>query len=455
VSNQVDFKSEIAVSSQKLYDWHMAPGAFDRIQPPWEKARIIKKAATIANDLEEHIEVKIGPFTKLWLARYHDVIEGQQFCDRQIKGPLAFWDHHHICNSLEKNKSLLHDKISYKLPLGFLGQKFAGKFTAKSLQRMFTYRHEITRLDLQRFDVSTIESKKILVTGGTGLVGSSLVPFLKNLGHQVSILTRNPRAENHLKWDPIKQTIDREALAQFDTIIHLAGENVGGLWTKKYKQSLISSRVQTTDWFVSELQKHATNLKTFIAASGSNYYPTTTGQTYDESGPAGTGFLADLVQAWEKATHPIKKTNIRLVTLRISMVLSSRGGALEKMLLPCKLGLNKNWGSGKHHFSWIAIDDLVDIIATAVQDENYRDVINVSAPQSISCKGFFDVLAKCLKRKQFLGLPEFFIKAFPGGMGREILLADNRIEPAALKRLAYSHRYSDLERALRHLLGCH
>ena len=329
-----EFQSPIKASAQELYDWHMKPGSFDRIQPPWEDARFVERAPQIENGAEEVLEVKIGPFTQKWRAAYFDVKPGQQFCDEQVSGPFKSWKHQHLCIEKDNQNSLLHDKVDYKLPFSPLSQWLAGAFTQKKLQRMFKYRHEVTSLDLQRAQLFEGPAKKILVSGGTGLVGSSLIPFLKNLGHQVFILTRSPKADSHIAWDPLKNTIEREKLAQFDTIIHLAGENVGGLWTASYKEKMRSSRISTTQWFVTELLQHATKLKCFIAASGSNYYPTDTGDVYDESGPKGSGFLADLVSEWESATEKLKSSKVRLVTLRISMVLSSRGGALQKMLLP-------------------------------------------------------------------------------------------------------------------------
>jgi uncharacterized protein len=453
MANQLNFKTDISVSSQELYDWHMKPGSFDRIQPPWENARFVKRAPKIINDAEETLEVKIGPFVQKWQAAYYDVIPGKQFCDTQKSGPFKSWKHQHLCLTKNEKTSTLHDKIEYQLPLAPLSNWLAGSFTKKKMHRMFHYRHQVTQLDLERSQLFQGPSKCVLVTGGTGLVGSSLVPLLKNLGHKVFVLTRSPKDDSHIAWNPAKKTIEREKLTQFDTIIHLAGENVGGLWTKSYKEKMCSSRISSTQWFVDELLQHASNLKCFIAASGSNYYPTDTGEVYDESGSKGHGFLADLVSDWEAATQKIKTHNIRLVTLRISMVLSSRGGALQKMLLPAKLGINKSWGSGKHHFSWIAIDDLVDIIALAINSPDMNGIINVSSPNSISCRDFFTCLGKVFKMPQLIGVPAFILKAMPGGMGKEILLADNRLNPQVLSDLNYSYRYPGLESALRHQLG--
>lgn len=444
---------DVPVSAETLAEWHEKPGAFGRIQPPWEKAKIVKKAKAIENDLEEHIQIQMGAVKKMWIARYHDVIKGRQFCDFQVKGPFGYWDHRHIFRNNDENGSRLVDEITYREPMGFLGRFLAGKMIYNKLDRMFRYRHEVTKLDLERHHQRSIRPKKILIAGGSGLVGSALEPLLKTLGHNVYILTRKPVAENHIKWNPQKGEIDQDKLVGFDAVINLAGRNVAAPWTKKVKRELTDSRLNSTELLVKTFSEMEEKPEVFINASGSSIYPLHDGKEYDESGPMGEGFLPNLAQIWEQKTEPLDDAGIRRVILRIGIVLSPAGGAMQKMMLPFQMGLGGPFGKGDQYMSWIAIDDLIDIIAFAIEDKRYAGVINAVSPQPVTNKVFSKTLAKVIHRPCFMKVPAFLLKAIPGGIGKEVFLASNRVIPQKLLELDYKFRYDDLEHAFSHLLG--
>lgn len=444
---------DVPVSAQVLAEWHEKPGAFGRIQPPWEKASIVNKAKAIENDLEEHIQIQMGPFKKMWIARYHDVVKGKQFCDFQVKGPFGYWDHRHVFRDNNGKGARLVDEITYREPLGFLGRILAGKMIYNKLDRMFRYRHEVTRLDLERHHQKSVKSKKILIAGGSGLVGSALESLLKTLGHEVYILTRNPKLVNHIQWNPDKGEIDKSKLVGFDAVINLSGRNVAAPWTRKVKRELTESRLKSTELLVKTFTEIDQKPEVFIQASGSSVYPLHDGKEYDESGPMGEGFLPELAQNWEEKTVPLDKAGIRRVILRIGIVLTPAGGAMQKMLTPFLLGLGGPFGAGDQYMSWIALDDLLDIIAYAIEDERYFDILNAVSPQPLTNKEFSKTLAKVLHRPCFMKVPAFLLKAVPGEIGREVFLASNRVQPAKLKELKYKFRYSDLEHAFCHLLG--
>ena len=444
---------DVAVSAETLAEWHEKPGAFGRIQPPWEKAKIVNKAKAIEDDLEEHIQIQMGPVKKMWIARYHNVIKGKQFCDFQVKGPFGYWDHRHIFRDNDDKGSRLVDEITYREPMGFLGRFLAGNMIYNKLDRMFRYRHEVTRLDLERHHQSSVKSKKILIAGGSGLVGSALEPLLKTLGHSVYILTRKPLTENHIKWNPEKGEIDREKLHGFDAVINLAGRNVAAPWTKKIKKELTDSRLKSTELLVKTFSELEQKPEVFISSSGSSVYPLYDGIEYDESGPMGEGFLPNLARSWEEKTAPLEKAGIRRVVLRIGIVLSPAGGAMKKMMTPFLFGLGGPFGKGDQYMSWIALDDLIDIIAFAIGDKRYSGVINAVSPQPVTNKEFCKTLAKVLHRPCFMKVPSFVLKAIPGGMGKEIFLASNRVKPGKLLESKYQFRYSDLEQTFCHLLG--
>ena len=447
-------KCTINAPAKTLNDWHHKADVFHRIQPPWESANIVNKAEKIADGLEEHIQIQMGPLKKMWIARYQDVIEGEQFCDLQVTGPFRYWFHKHIFHDNGDGTSTLEDNISYKPPLGALGNMLAGNVIRGKLDKMFEYRHLMTQEDIKRHHVKAVSSKNILISGGTGLVGKNLATLLQSIGHNVYILTRSPSAHNHIKWDLEARFIDSQKLAEIDTVINLAGASIAGLWTKKYKEKIYRSRVTGTQFLVDSLLAHSPRLKTFLSASGSGCYPITTGETYDESGPFGEGFLATLAKDWEEASSKLIEDGIRVAHFRIGVVISRQGGALKQMLLPAKLCLTGPWGDGKQHMSWISLADLTDIFAFAVDDESYSGAINAVAPESIEVNNFFKTLAKVIKRPQPFRVPAFIMKSLPNGMGKEIFLGDNRVKPEVLNKLGYEFRHADLEQSLRFELGC-
>lgn len=446
-------KSLIDAPAETLSKWHHAKDVFHRIQPPWESARIVKKAKEIANGLEEHIQIKMGPLKKIWIARYQDVIKDRQFCDLQVSGPFKFWFHKHIFHDNGDGTSTLEDNISYTPPMGRAGNFLAGNMVRKKLDTMFKYRHRVTVEDIKRHHKVVPETKNILISGGTGLVGSQLAPLLKSMGHNVFLLTRSPKQENHIGWSLKDAKIEAEKLKDIELVINLAGASIASLWTRKNKERIYNSRVEGTKFLVESLLKSAPKLEAFLSASGSGAYPLNTGDCYDENGPIGNTFLGKVARDWEAAASPLADKGVRVAHFRIGVVISSLGGALQKMLLPGKLCLGGPWGSGEQHMSWISIDDLTDIFAFAVSGEEYRGVINTVAKESISVNDFFKTLGRVMKRPQLFRVPSFVMKSLPGGMGREVFLGDNRAVPGFLNSHNYEYRHDSLESALRLQLG--
>ena len=453
MTNSFIRKCQVNTSVEALSKWHHSEDVFNRIQPPWESAKIVKKAEKIANGLEEHIQIKMGPLKKLWIARYQDVIENQQFCDLQVKGPFGYWLHRHIFHDNGDGSSTLEDNITYAPPLGKVGDCLAGGLIASKLDKMFKYRHLITKEDIERHHTVRVDKHNILISGGTGLIGQQLSSLLTSMGHNVYLLTRNPKAENHIHWSYKDRIIEIDKLSKMDTVINLSGASIAGLWTKKHKGEIYRSRVEGTSFLVESLLKHSPKLKTFLSASGSGAYPLNTGQKYDEAGPLGNSFLGEVARDWERASYPLQENGVRVAHFRIGVVISRLGGALQKLLMPSQFCLGGPWGNGQQHMSWISISDLVDIFTFAVSDKKYTGVINAVASDSIQVNSFFKILGKVLKKPQALRVPAFIMKSLPNNMGREIFLGDNIVDPAFLRHNKYKYRHNELESCLRFELG--
>ncbi|MEM0896556.1 MAG: TIGR01777 family oxidoreductase, partial [Verrucomicrobiota bacterium] len=382
---------------------------------------------------------------------------GKQFVDVQVNGPFAEWLHRHRFVRKGKSSSVLLDEISYRLPLGFVGQLFGGRFVKSRLERTFRYRHRVTSDDVARLKdplFADVQPMRILVSGGRGLVGDALAPLLRSFGHTVLVLTRNPTSENDVAWDLKNKTIDLAGAGKVDAIIHLAGENIaGGRWSKKRMDRIFYSRKDGTRLLADAVARMDSPPRVIVSASGINYYQSSALNVHTEDSPIGTSFLSEVCREWEQQWWPAEEAGIRVAKLRIGAVLSPAGGMLAKLLPVFLLGGGGPVGHGRQRLSWIAIDDLVDIIHRALLDERYAGPINTCAPEWVSNKDFGRTLGRIVRRPSFLPAPAFALRAALGKLADEALLSDLAVEPAKLKSLDYPFRLSKLEDALCHLLG--
>jgi uncharacterized protein (TIGR01777 family) len=213
----------------------------------------------------------------------------------------------------------------------------------------------------------------VLITGGTGLVGERMSGLLKNKGYHVIHLSRTRNLDAKYPayhWDINQQEIDEEAVTQADYIVHLAGANVaGGIWTKKRKQIILDSRVKSAELLQQTIEKTGHKPKAVICASASGYYADLGDKILDESAKKGDGFLSEVVEKWENANDGFHNLGIRTVKLRIGIVLSTRGGALQKMLPSYKVRVGTYFGSGEQYYSWIHLDDLCEMFVHAIENE--------------------------------------------------------------------------------------
>ncbi len=296
---------------------------------------------------------------------------------------------------------------------------------------------------------------KILVSGSSGLIGSALVPALASAGHAVKRLVRRPPAPGggEVRWDPEAGGLDAVALGEIDAAVHLAGESIVGRWSAAKKRRIRDSRVKGTQTLAQTLTRLARPPRALVCASAIGYYGNRGSQSLREDSPRGTGFLAEVCAEWEAAARPVEAKGIRVVSLRIGVVLSPKGGALAKMLLPFRLGLGGIVGSGRQSMSWVSIDDVVGIVQHVLASEALRGPVNTVAPNPVTNLEFTRALGKALRRPTIFPMPAFAARLAFGEMADELLLASARVEPAKLLATRYSFRHPRLEGALSYLLG--
>ncbi|HXE91865.1 MAG TPA: TIGR01777 family oxidoreductase [Terriglobales bacterium] len=300
---------------------------------------------------------------------------------------------------------------------------------------------------------TAITGWKILVSGASGFIGSALCPLLTGAGARVTRLVRTrPRDDSEIQWDPAA-AIAGDRLEGFDAVVHLAGETITGRWTAAKKQRILQSRAQGTQTLATLVAHRQRKPRVFVSASAIGFYGDRGDEVLREQSSSGSsGFLPEVARAWEEATRPAAVAGIRVVNLRIGVVLSPRGGALQQMLPPFKLGLGGRLGSGRQYMSWIALDDLLGAIQFALTQDSLRGPVNAVAPNPVTNREFTKTLGQVLHRPTIFPVPAFVVKTLFGQMGEELLLASQRVEPARLIAAGFSFTHPELKGALEAVL---
>lgn len=297
---------------------------------------------------------------------------------------------------------------------------------------------------------------RILITGGTGFIGSHLVPFLLQRGHKVTIQSRDPqraRQQYHGQVDAVASIFDVAAGYEPEAVINLAGENLTeGRWSKRRKQAMRESRLQTTAQLVKYFATRATRPGVFISGSAIGYYGTDATRTFVENDSAGEDFAATLCHDWEREAHQAESFGIRVCFLRTGLVLGSDGGVLGKLLPVFRLGLGGPLGNGHQWMSWIHIDDLIGIINLCLEDDSLSGAINATAPEAVDNNGFTRTLAHSVHRPAFFRVPAFVLRLMLGEMA-DLLLSGQHVVPQKAQQHAYTFRFPRLEPALDNLIG--
>ncbi len=296
----------------------------------------------------------------------------------------------------------------------------------------------------------------VLITGGTGLIGSHLSKKLKENGFNVAFLSRKINTGSIIPvylWNPDKKIIDADAISAADYIIHLAGAGIGDKrWTVSRRELIIDSRIKTGELILRKVLESGKKLKAFISASGIGYYGTiSSDKVFNETDPPSNDFLGEVCRKWEEMADRFKESGIRTLKFRTGVVLAEKGGALERMTTIVNMGIGSPLGSGRQYIPWIHIDDLCNLYLRAVKDPSMMGAWNAVAPEYTTNSEFMRNLAEVLGKPFFFpAVPSFVLKTLFGEMSG-IILKGSRISAGKIVSSGFEFEYPGLEKALKNL----
>jgi uncharacterized protein (TIGR01777 family) len=292
----------------------------------------------------------------------------------------------------------------------------------------------------------------ILISGSSGLIGSALSKSLLSSGHRVFPLVRNS-SDEFFSWQPEEGKIYLDPAISLDVVINLSGESSKGRWSEAKKQKILDSRISTTSLLSQTISGLNHKPSLFISASAIGYYGDTGDTLVDESAENGSDFLAGVGAQWEQASLAARDAGIRTVNMRTGVVLGKEGGALKEMLTPFKMGLGGVIGSGQQYWSWVSLDELVNMIEFVINTESLRGPVNLVSKPAVTNKEFTQSLARVLNRPAIFPMPAFMARLLFGEMADAMLLSSVRVYPKKLENAGYRFMHSNVDDALSTLLG--
>lgn len=302
--------------------------------------------------------------------------------------------------------------------------------------------------------------QRIVITGGSGFVGRALCRHLAGLDYEVVVLTRRVRdwgegfsSVRQVEWDGRSVEGWAKEIEGSLAVINLAGENIAaGRWSRRKKQRILDSRIEACEAVVAAVRAAQQKPLVVIQASAIGFYGDGGDEKLDESSRAGRGFLADVVKQWEAAIEPVGDLGVRLVTLRLGVVLGRSGGILAKVVTPFQFFVGGHLGSGQQWLSWVHLNDVTGAIGTCLENDSCEGVFNLTAPEPVRAKEFFQVLGQAMRRPSWLHVPGIFLKLMLGEMAQEMLLSGQRVQPKRLLKEGYVFKYCRLDGAIEDVL---
>ena len=289
---------------------------------------------------------------------------------------------------------------------------------------------------------------RVAITGASGLVGRAVCDSLETAGHTVHRLVRTEPAEGEIRWSVVDGRIDAAALEGVGAVVHLAGESISQRWTDRAKHRIRASRKEGTRLISETLAGLETKPEVLVSASAVGFFGNSGEAIRTEDDPPGTGFLAEVAQAWEAATEPAAAAGIRVVNLRVGIVMSPDGGALKELLRVGRMGLGGPLGSGRQWVSWVSLPDLVRAIRWCIDEPTLSGPVHGVAPNPVRQRDLARAIGRAVRRPAVLPAPAFGVRMLMGEMGQQVLLEGQRCDSGRLRDAGFEWLHPDLDQAL-------
>jgi uncharacterized protein len=510
---QFQYETYLPFSREDVFTWYTRPGALTRLHPPFAGSvrqeppngpvngagsvitlnlpgLLGTSATAAAKTLTSMLPFRV-PSSLKWTSRHEDFEQGRSFSDVMVSGPMRSWRHHREFSD-EGSGTMLRESVTYEFPvLSHLpppATKLLHRVFENELRRVFDFRTRQTTEDLA-FHQShgTLASQKhvsdahsthmpelprvVAVSGASGLIGTQVCALLGGAGIEVRRLTRRalddpgnatPHLGPDIAWDPDSGRVDDAALAEVDAVIHLAGHPLAARFTAEHKRKVRESRVRGTTLLAEALGRAETQDprdRVLISGSAIGWYGATPAdrphdaEVLHEATDGGTGFIAEVCDAWENAARRAEASGVRVAMIRTGIVQSPSGGALQQLLPLFAIGAGGPLGQGQVQ-SWISLDDIAALIVHLVLNPEAHGPVNGVAPNPVTAREYATTLGNVLRRPSVIPVPAFGPKLLLGSEGaQEIVLADQNVSAERAMHLGYGFRHPDLDTALRHILG--
>jgi uncharacterized protein len=452
--------TKIPATNKDAFDYHAREGALERLVPPWSILTVTSHEGNIKDGAISTLKVRLWPISFKWTAAHFGYLQDRRFQDKMVKGPFQSWIHTHSFIPDEIGHCIMEDKIAYSPPFGKLGPILLNDTIQNNLNQLFHYRHRILSNDINLWKkAQRSKGQKILITGSHGLIGSSLIPLLTAAGeHKITRLARPPSNRNNVNshsivWNPINDKVNVKELEGFDVVVHLAGENIFGRWTDSKKQRILESRIKSTRLLCDSLIKLANPPSTLICASAIGFYGNQGNEVLTEESNPGFGFLSDVCRKWEESTETARDAGIRVVNTRFGVVLTPKGGMLQKLLALSRFGIGLKLGDENKYISWVSIEDVIGSIFYSIINSSIRGPVNVVSPNPVTNLEFSKTLARIVKSKIMLPISQKLARMMLGELADAMIRSSALVVPNKLSSAGYRFVNPDLEDAFRLLLG--
>lgn len=446
---------------ERVFEWHTRPGAFVRLTPPGmatviagptdglnpgSEVRLRISSPLVAGFLPQ---VAGGPPGVPWVVRHVELDAGRRFVDEQVRGPLYTWRHEHDFTDAPGGGTTVTDTITWNA-----AKAVPTSWVESHLRALFAFREQQLLADLALLERLDVPPTTVVMSGSSGMVGSQLRALLTTAGHRVvRLVRRDPHGPDEVRWEPGRLWLPSDALDGASVVINLAGETIGGRFTPERKAAILSSRVDATMTLAEAMATHAPQAS-LVQASAIGYYGARRpGELLDEASVRGNGFLATVVDAWERAAAPATRAGVRTVFMRTGIALSGVGGALAPQVPLFLLGVGGRLAGAGQYLSWISLDDLVRAYVHAAFTSTLEGPVDAVGPNPSTQQEFASALGSVLHRPSLVPTPAFGPKLVLGAEGYDQLIdTDQKVSAALLIGSGFQFGQVRIGDALRHAL---